>query len=274
MEVLKATIYPVIVMGGLAALFALGLGIAARVFYVYIDPRIGQIEELLGGANCGGCGYAGCSDCAEAIVAGKAPVNACILAPMENIKQIAEIMGVTVEEEEEKKVARIMCRGTPEKAKRRFQYMGIDDCRAAILVAGGDKDCEYGCLGYGTCVKSCPFGAMSMGRDGLPKVDEEKCVGCGTCVRVCPRGVPHLLPVSQKVYVPCNSHDAGKIVKAICEVGCQGCGICRKNCPEKAIIIDKFLSIVDPKKCIGPDASCGGKCMDKCPTGAIQRVVA
>ncbi len=271
-ELLKSTIYPVIVLGSMAAIFALGLSIAARVFYVYVDPRIGQVQDFLGGANCGGCGYAGCSDCAEAIVAGKAPVTICILVPAENVKQIAEIMGVSVGEAEEKKVARILCRGTPEKAKRRFEYMGIEDCRAAALVAGGNKDCEYGCLGLGTCVKNCPFGAMTMGEDGLPKVDIEKCVGCGTCVRVCPRGVPHLLGISQNVYVPCNSHDLGKIVKAICEVGCQGCGICRKNCPEKAITIDKFLSIVNPEKC--NIEKCHLECIEKCPNDVIQKIAA
>ncbi len=261
-----------IVMGGLAAIFAIGLGIAARVFYVYVDPRIREVEEFLGGANCGGCGYAGCSDCAAAIVEGKAPVTACILVGPENYSEIAKIMGVALEEAEEKKVARILCRGTPDKAKRRFEYMGIEDCRAAALVAGGVKDCEYGCLGLGTCVRNCPFGAMTMGEDGLPKVDIEKCVGCGTCVRVCPRGVPHLLPVSQNVYVPCNSHDSGKIVKAICEVGCQGCGICRKSCPEKAITIDKFLSIVNPEKC-KPEV-CELKCIEKCPNDVIQKIAA
>ncbi len=267
MEVLKATIYPVLVMGGLAAIYALGLGIAARIFYVYVDPRIAEVEEFLGGANCGGCGYAGCSDCAAAIVEGKAPVNACVAVGPDKWEAVAKILGVSVEAGE-RQVAMIMCRGSKDKAKRKFQYMGIEDCRAAMLAGGGDKECQYGCLGLGTCVKNCPFGALSMGEDGLPKVDKDKCTGCGTCTRVCPRGIPKLVPVSLKIAVICSSHDTPPVVKKICEVGCQGCGLCKKACPEKAITIVDSLSVVDPSKC-----TLCGKCFEKCPTGAIQQLL-
>ena len=265
--ILGATIYPMLVMCGLAVVFALMLGIASRIFYVEVDPKIKAVEELLPGANCGGCGYAGCADCAAAIVAGQAPVNACVAAGAEVHAKIAEILGRAVEEKEPE-VAYIMCKGTKDKAKKRFQYMGIEDCRAAILVAGGDKECQYGCLGLGTCVKSCPFGALSMGEDGIPVVDRNKCTGCGTCVRVCPRGIPKLLPVSQKIATVCNNHDAPPVVKKLCEVGCLGCGICKKVCPEKAIEIKNFLSVVDPSKC-----TLCGKCIEKCPTGAIQQIL-
>jgi len=266
-EILKAAIYPVIVMGGLAAIYALGLGIAARIFYVYVDPKIPQVEELLGGANCGGCGYAGCSDCAAAIVAEKAPVSACVAVGPDKWEAIAKILGKTVEVGE-RQVAHIMCRGDRENAKRRFQYMGIEDCRAAMLVAGGDKECQFGCLGLGTCVKNCPFGALSMGENGIPIVDRDKCTGCGTCSRVCPRGIPKLLPESQKVATVCNSHDGPPLVKKLCAVGCLGCGICKKVCPEKAVTVQSFLSIVDPSKC-----NLCGKCIEKCPTGAIHQIL-
>jgi Na+-translocating ferredoxin:NAD+ oxidoreductase RNF subunit RnfB len=266
-EVLKATIYPMLVMGGLAVFFAIGLGIAARVFYVYVDPKIKEVEALLPGANCGGCGYAGCSDAAAAVVAGKAPVNVCVASSAEAYERIAEILGKKAEVKE-KQVAYIMCLGTKDKAKRRFQYMGIEDCRAAMLVAGGDKECQYGCLGLGTCVKSCPFDALSMGEDGLPQVDKEKCTACGTCVRVCPRGIPKLLPISQKVATLCSSHDRPPVVKKLCEAGCLGCGICVKVCPEKACSLDNFLAIVDPNKC-----KLNGKCLEKCPTGIIQKLL-
>ena len=267
MEVLRATIYPMLVMGGLAIFFAIGLGIAAKVFYVYVDPKVKEVEGLLPGANCGGCGYAGCADCAAAIVAGEAPVTACVASSEDVFVAIGEVLGKTVEVKE-KEIAMIMCRGTANKAKRKFQYMGIEDCRAALLAGGGDKECQYGCLGLGTCVKNCPFDALSMGEDGLPKVDKDKCTGCGTCTRVCPRGIPKLVPVSLKIAVICSSHDTPPVVKKICEVGCQGCGLCKKACPEKAITIVDSLSVVDPSKC-----TLCGKCFEKCPTGAIQQLL-
>ncbi len=266
-ELLGATINPMLLMGGMAAVFAIGLGVAARIFYVYIDPKIKEVEGVLAGANCGGCGFAGCSDCATAIVEGKAPVDACKPGGAACATACAQIMGVVVEEKE-REVARIFCKGAIGKAERRFDYMGISDCRAAQLVSEGDKACSYGCLGLGTCVKNCPFGALSMGEDGLPVVDDDLCTACGTCTRVCPRGIPKLVPVSQKVYNPCSSHDMAKVMQAACQVGCTGCGLCKKVCPEKAVTMDKFLAVVDPVKCNGCEV-----CFEKCPTGIIQHLV-
>lgn len=256
-----------IVMGALAILFAIGLGIASRVFYVYVDPRIKEVEGLLRGPNCGACGYADCADCAAAVVEGRAPVTACVACAEEVHREIAQILG-KANEEKERQVAWIMCVGTDDKTERRFQYTGIEDCVAALVVAKGEKGCLYGCLGLGTCVKSCAFGALSMGEDGLPKVDIDKCTGCGTCVTVCPRGIPELLPISQKVGVLCRSHDATPVVKKLCEAGCLGCGACKKACPEEAITIEDSLAVVDPSKCTG----CG-KCMETCPTGVIRQIV-
>lgn len=266
-EMLKLTISPMMLMGGMAIVFAIGLGIAARAFYVYVDPKITEVEEVLAGANCGGCGFAGCSDCATAIVEGKASADVCKPGGVACATAVAQIMGVAVEEKE-REVARIMCKGAIDKAVRRFKYMGISDCRAAELAMGGDKGCAYGCLGLGTCVKSCPFGALSMGEDGLPVVDDKLCTACGTCVRVCPRHIPKLIPISQKTYTPCSSHDMPKAMKAVCQVGCTGCGLCKKACPEGAVTMDKFLAIVDPVKCKGTRA-----CFEKCPTGIIQSMI-
>ncbi|MDP2991811.1 MAG: RnfABCDGE type electron transport complex subunit B, partial [Deltaproteobacteria bacterium] len=157
----------ILAMGGLGVFLSILLGVAAKVFYVYVDPRIGQVADVLPGANCGGCGYAGCSDCAAAMVEGKAPVDACKAGGASVIEACAGILGLSVEAGE-RQVAKIFCRGDNAKAQRKFQYVGINDCRAAMLVSGGDKSCSYGCLGLGTCVAGCPFGALSMGEDGLP----------------------------------------------------------------------------------------------------------
>ncbi|MEA3417528.1 MAG: RnfABCDGE type electron transport complex subunit B [Thermodesulfobacteriota bacterium] len=255
-------------MGGIGLVLSIILGIASKVFYVYVDPKVVAVDACLPGANCGGCGYAGCSECAVAIVAGEVPPNACKVGGEDAAKAIAAVLGVSVETAE-RDIASIFCRGDHSAAKRKYNYKGVLDCRAAALLSGGDKSCMYGCLGLGTCVANCPFGALKMGDDGLPVVDKELCTGCGTCVDICPRHIPKLIKESQKVATLCSSHDGGKVVKAICDAGCQGCGKCKKACPEKAIIVDKFLAIVDGEKCTG----CGA-CFEDCPTGIIQSLVA
>lgn len=258
----------VVAMGGLGLALSAALGVAAKVFYVYVDPKIGEVADCLPGANCGGCGYAGCSDCAAAMVTGEAAPNACKAGGDSVTEAVASVLGLSAEAAE-KEFAKVFCQGSKNKAERKFIYNGVADCRAAALVSGGDKSCSYGCLGLGTCVDSCPFGALSMGENGLPVVDDELCTGCGTCVTVCPRGIPQIIKESQKTATLCSSHDGGKIVKAICTIGCIGCGLCKKACPEKAITMEKFLSVVDPAKCTG----CGA-CYEKCPTGAILSLTA
>jgi len=257
-----------VAMGGIGLALSVVLGIASKVFYVYVDPKVVAVDECLPGANCGGCGYAGCSDAAVAMVAGKAPPNACKAGGDDVAAAIAAVLGVSAGSAE-RDIINIFCKGTHSAAKRKYNYKGVLDCRAAVLLAGGDKSCKYGCLGLGTCVANCPFGALKMGEAGLPVVNEKLCTGCGTCVNICPRHIPALIKESQRVATLCSSHDGGKIVKDICNIGCQGCGKCRKACPEEAIIIDKFLAIVDGTKCTG----CGA-CFEDCPTGIIQSLIA
>ncbi len=257
-----------VAMGGIGLALSVVLGIASKVFYVYVDPKVVAVDECLPGANCGGCGYAGCSDCAVAMAAGEASPNACVAGGDDVAEAVAAVLGVSAGAAE-RDIINIFCRGTHSVAERKYNYKGVSDCRAAVLLSGGDKSCTYGCLGLGTCVTNCPFGALTMGEDGLPVVNEKLCTGCGTCVDICPRHIPRLIKESQKVATLCSSHDGGKIVKEICSVGCLGCGKCKKACPEKAIIIDKFLAIVDGEKCTG----CG-ECFEKCPTGIIQSLVA
>ncbi len=177
-----------LVMGGLGALLGLGLAVASKVFYVYVDPKIEAVEELLPGANCGGCGYPGCSANAEAIVMGKSSPASCVAASPEVIQQIAEVVGAKLELKEPE-VAKPNCRYGVLEAERKYIYDGIRDCRAAIIIDGGEKECPIGCLGLGTCVKACPFGALSIGPDRLPVVNRDLCTGCGTCERVCPKQI-------------------------------------------------------------------------------------
>lgn len=188
----------VFMMGGLGLFIGVGLAIASKVFYVYVDPKITAVEDTLPGANCGGCGLPGCSANAEAIVAGNATPDSCVAGDSELAYLIADIMGVSVEAKEAD-IARPGCFYGTEAADLKYIYDGLDDCRAAVLLSGGMKVCEIGCLGLGTCMRVCPFDAITMGPDGLPVVDEIRCTGCGTCERVCPKHIITLSSVTRRI---------------------------------------------------------------------------
>lgn len=186
------------IMGGMGVIVGLCLAVASKVFYVYVDPLILAVEGTLPGANCGGCGYPGCSANAEAIVAGKSAPNSCVAAGPETAQAIAALMGVSIEAKEPD-IARPGCYFGPQDADTKFVYDGLSDCRAAALFSGGMKVCTIGCLGLGSCAKACPFGAIVMGPDNLPVVDSKKCTGCGTCERVCPKHIITLSSVTRRI---------------------------------------------------------------------------
>ncbi len=186
------------IMGGLGVIVGIGLAVASKVFYVYVDPVILAVDDALPGANCGGCGYPGCTSNAEAIVAGKSSPNSCVAAGIETAEAIAAILGVSIEAKEPD-IARPGCYFGVQDADTRFIYDGLSDCRAAALLGGGMKVCSIGCLGLGSCAKACPFDAIVMGPDNLPVVDSEKCTGCGTCERVCPKHIITLSSVTRRI---------------------------------------------------------------------------
>ena len=255
-------VYAIAVLGVLAIVFGLILAVAAKVFEVEVDPRLPEIQACLAGANCGGCGYPGCGGCAEAILAGKAPVTACAPAGPENAAKIAAIMGMEAPSGD-KMVAHVLCNGGCN-AKDNFEYRGVKDCLAATKVCGGDaKACRYGCFGFGSCVAACKFDAIHV-ENGVAVVDKEKCVACGKCVAACPNHLIDLVPYSAQHLVQCNSHDKGKDVKAKCDVGCIGCTLCTKQCEDGAISMDNNVAVIDYEKC----TNCG-KCAAKCPVKII-----
>ncbi len=211
-------------IGGLGLLAGVGLAVASKVFYVYVDPQIIEVEEALPGANCGGCGLPGCSSAAQAIVVGQLAPNACVGGGVDVHEKVAEILGVEVELKEPE-IAQIGCRYSVAKADIKYLYDGVNDCRAAMLLHGGAKECPIGCIGLGSCISVCPFGALSMGDDGLPVVHEDICTGCGTCVRTCPKGIISLTSVSNRIL--------GEFTTDECTAPCQRTCPAGINIPEQ-----------------------------------------
>ena len=219
---MSTLIWAIVVLGALAIIFGLILAVAAKVFEVEVDPRLPEIQACLAGANCGGCGYPGCGGCAEAILAGKAPVTACAPAGPENAAKIAAIMGMEAPSGD-KMVAHVLCNGGCN-AKENFEYRGVKDCLAATKVCGGDaKACKYGCFGFGSCVAACKFDAIHV-VDGVAVVDKEKCTNCGACRAACPHHLIVEVPYKQKVFVNCSNKDKGPAVTKVCANSCIACG--------------------------------------------------
>jgi len=251
------------VVGAVGLFIGLFLGIAAIKFEVEVDEKEAAVLEALPGNNCGGCGFAGCSGLAAAIAKGEAAVNACPVGGEAVGAVIAEIMGVEAEETA-RKVAFVKCMGTCEKANTDYEYYGIHDCKMVAYVPnGGPKSCNFGCLGYGSCVTACPFDAIHV-VDGVAVVDKEACKACGKCVEACPKNLIELIPYEAKHMVACSSKDKGPVTIKACTAGCIACQLCKKNCPNDAIMIEDFHAKIDYEKCTG----CG-ICVEKCPKKVI-----
>jgi formate dehydrogenase (NADP+) beta subunit len=208
----------IILLGGMGLIIGTGLAFASKIFYVYVDPVIIEIESLLPGANCGGCGLPGCSANAEAIVAGKASPASCVAAGEETATAIANAMGLSIEAREPD-IARPGCTYGTRNAVLKYNYDGLSTCQAAAMFYGGMKECGIGCLGLGSCEKVCPFDAIRMGNDHLPIVDEEKCTGCGTCERVCPKHIITLSSVTRRILKEYTTDDCITPCQRACPAG-------------------------------------------------------
>ena len=236
---IKLILISVISTGVLGVVLGVIIGAVAKAFAVEVDERIEKVGELLPGANCGGCGFAGCAAFAKAVVGGDAAPGQCPVCSDDDVQGIAEYLGISVEQGE-KKVAVVRCSGDCANTVRTL-YNGIRDCRSAVVVAGGAKGCDYGCLGFGSCANACPFGAIEM-RDGLAVVHPDLCVGCGNCVEACPKNLIELVPASVEVHVYCNSPEKGAAKRKVCKTACIGCRKCVKASGEEDhMLVDGFL---------------------------------
>jgi len=260
---MKEILIPALALGGVGLVLGALLALASKIFAVEKDERAEEIEAVLPGANCGSCGYAGCGAYAKAISKEGAKINCCSPGGQAVADKIAEIMGVESLCVEEKKAV-VLCSGTFDIAFDKYTYEGEKDCVAASrLQGGGQKSCDYGCLGFGSCMAVCQNNAITI-KDSIAVVDYEKCGGCGECEAVCPKNLIKILPVKYKYIVKCKSCDKGAAMKEKCSVGCIACRICEKNCPVNAITVDNNCAVIDYEKCI----ACG-LCAEKCPRNII-----
>lgn len=248
------------------AVGAIILVAAAKFMAVEEDPRIEEVAACLAGANCGGCGYAGCSAAANAIIEGKASVSCCPVGGAEAAEQIAAIMGVEAAAGE-REIAHVICNGGTA-AKKKYEYIGVQDCLGAMKVAGnGPLECAYGCLGFGSCVKACTFDAITLGENGIPVIDPDKCTDCMQCAAACPRHIIVSVPVSKKVFVECANKQKGAAAAKVCANACIGCGLCVKECKFDAIHVVDNVAVIDYAKCKNCKV-----CTKVCPKDAIAPV--
>ncbi|MCK9625652.1 MAG: RnfABCDGE type electron transport complex subunit B [Bacteroidales bacterium] len=255
----------------LGLILAIVLYLVAQKFKVEEDPKIDIIESLLPGANCGGCGQAGCRAFAEAAV--KAPNLGSLFCPVggnETMKKVASALGQEAIEKAPM-LAVVKCSGTCDNREKTSHYDGYSSCKVMATLYGGDTGCKYGCLSHGDCVDVCKFDAIKIdSKVGIPEIDENKCTACGACVIACPKNIIELRlkgPKNRRVYVSCSSKDKGAITRKACKVGCIGCGKCEKVCAFGAIKVENNLAYIDFNLC-----KLCHKCVDECPTKAIQAV--
>lgn len=259
---------PVIVVCLIALALGVGLAIASIVMAVPVDKKAQEIQEVLPGANCGACGFSGCSGYASALSEGNtSKTSLCAPGGADVAKQIAEIMGVSADNTAVQSAV-VMCRGTDKNTDTKLLYSGAKTCKMASQLYGGPQLCSYGCIGFGDCAAACPYGAISV-CEGVALVNPQLCRGCKICVSTCPKGIIKLMPVNeQKAGVMCSNQDKGAQTRKACDVGCIGCMKCVKACEYDAVKVENSLARVDVKKC----TACG-KCAEECPTKAINMLL-
>ena len=253
----------VAILGGVGLTFGALIAVAQLKLRVYEDPRIDGVTELLPGANCGACGYAGCRAFAEATVQGAVKPAQCTVMSPDMREEVATYLGVDAGAAN-KRVARLMCAGGCDVAPAKAMYHGIESCAAAVAVGGGGKGCSWGCDGHGDCAVSCTFDAIIMNDVGLPVVDVEKCTACNDCVDACPLGLFTILPLDNHLFVQCRSLLSGDAATSVCSVACNACARCAQDAPG-LISMARGLAVVDYTRIELENRNA----IARCPTGAI-----
>ena len=263
-----SVLYSVFLLVSLGIIAAIVLYVVSKKFYVYEDPLIGEVDEILPAANCGGCGSPGCKAFAEKLVnTDDISELFCPVGGNDVMKQVSAILGKEVAEQDPT-VAVLLCQGGCDVRPKTTLYQGPRTCAISAMVYGGETDCQYGCLGDGDCVAVCDFDAMYMDEStGLPVIITDKCTSCGACVKACPRDIIEMRPRNKrdlKIFVGCLNQEKGGIAKKACDVACIGCSKCEDVCPKDAITMNNNLAYIDPAIC-----TLCRKCVEVCPTHSI-----
>jgi electron transport complex protein RnfB len=265
-----------IALGGVAMLvciglfFGIGLAMAAHKFAVVVNPLVEEVLESLAGAQCGGCGYAGCEGYAIAVVNDPdVPPTLCYPGKEKVAERVADLTGKKMAAMEDM-IAMVRCSRIEGRVSHKHEYIGFASCTAANLGFGGPSACNYACIGLGECAQVCPFDAIDM-VENFPVVNPDKCVSCGTCVKACPKQIIELQSLKARVFVPCSTKDLGKNVMKVCEVGCISCLKCVKSCPAEAVTSDGGIIRIDNQKCLDYGESCEEVCVTKCPRKIFRK---
>ncbi len=256
----------VLIVAGIGLIAGIGLAVASIVMSVPKDEKAEAVLAVLPGANCGACGYSGCSGYADALSKGEAKVGLCSPGGAECAEACGEILGVTGSLEA--KTALVHCMGSYDVTSDKMNYDGIQSCSAASFLAGGISSCRFGCMGMGDCERACNYGAITI-CNGVAIIDPEKCKGCSKCVEACPKKLISFVPLKKQAVVRCSNCDKGAGVMKICKIGCIGCMKCVKVCEDDAVTVTNFNATVDPNKC----TACG-KCVEACPRKIITMLEA
>ena len=263
-------LYIKLALGGIALLasiglfFGIGLALAAHKFAVEINPKVEAVKEVLAGAQCGGCGFAGCEAYAEAVVTDPdVPPNLCFPGKASVAEAVARITGKQMGAVEDL-VAVVHCARSIRKDYQKYDYIGYGVCSGANLAFAGPTDCQFGCVGFGECAANCPFQAIAMDENHFPVINEETCVGCGQCVKTCPKGLITLVPKKARAIVRCSSRDPGKVTHQICAAGCMHCMSCVRACPAEAVGLVDGVIRIDHQKCLAYGPKCEEACIKAC----------
>jgi electron transport complex protein RnfB len=259
-----AIVQSVAILGGVGLTFGVFIALANAKLKVWEDPRIESVTDLLPGANCGACGFAGCRAFAESVVSGDSAPAVCTVASDLDREDIAHFLGVDAGEAD-KKVARLLCAGGTDVAVKKALYHGVESCAAAVAVSGGGKGCAWGCIGMADCEVVCDFDAIHMNDFDLPVVDIEKCTACGDCVDACPLDLFVIMPLDHKLIVQCKNLIDGDEASEVCSVACTACGRCVQDAAPGLISLESGLAVIDYSKIEMADPGATARC----PTDAI-----